>query len=97
MNTTTTGLMSRVPPLIVEGAKSISLAGILNAVLVIIVFIVLVSALAYKQFSKEGDKGIKDKYYNGLVALALATSLISVLVGIWFLILSQSLKKNTAT
>lgn len=79
-----------------DAAKSVNISGMIEIVIISIIFIMLIFAASYNNMtdpSTAEDIDKKEKYMNGLIISSAVISLILLGVGIWHVVTSGSLKK----
>ncbi|UHB41834.1 11K virion structural protein [Macrobrachium rosenbergii nudivirus] len=77
-------------------AKAMQLSGMIEIVVVAIVFIMLVFAASYNNMAKPTDTSdiaAKEKYINGLIIASAVIVTIALFVGIWHVYTSGKAKK----
>ena len=94
-------LVTRMSPLVKNSADKMHLFVISNAIFGIITCIMLVVALSYNYSSKEivgqNESDKKAKYFKGMIGGTLVFAVISAMLGIWLILISQNLKKQCNT
>lgn len=89
-------LRSFVKPACQDVAKAMGISGVIEIVIIVIIFIMLVFAAAYKNMPDpdlSDDIIAKAKYINGLVIASAIISIILLAVGIWHVVTANNVKK----